>query len=165
MTDFPILPAIIVDAVRRRGRRLLVPARRPEFAQGGRLRVTVADLRARRVAALGLQGRNPARSSSSRTDRWSPRWGSATSSASTASASSWSPITALLFPLGLLASEKYIDAPREGVHAWFLLLEGAIMGIFLSLDLIAFFVFWEVMLVPMYFLIQGWGSGRRSSRR
>ena len=44
---------------------------------------------------------------------------------------------------------------------WFLLLEGVIMGIFLSLDLICFFVFWEAMLVPMYFLIAGWGSDRR----
>ena len=35
------------------------------------------------------------------------------------------------------------------------------MGIFLSLDLICFFVFWEAMLVPMYFLIAGWGSKRR----
>ena len=35
------------------------------------------------------------------------------------------------------------------------------MGIFLSLDLICFFVFWEAMLVPMYFLIAGWGSDRR----
>ena len=41
------------------------------------------------------------------------------------------------------------------------MLEGAVMGIFLSLDLIAFFIFWELLLVPMYFLIQGWGSGRR----
>ena len=46
--------------------------------------------------------------------------------------------------------------------AWFLLLEGAIMGIFLALDLIVFFVFWELMLVPMYFLILGWGSGQRA---
>ena len=38
------------------------------------------------------------------------------------------------------------------------------MGIFLSLDLILFFVFWELMLVPMYFLIQGWGSERRELR-
>jgi len=45
--------------------------------------------------------------------------------------------------------------------AWFLMLEMAIMGIFLTLDLIAFFVFWELMLVPMYFLILGWGSARR----
>ena len=35
------------------------------------------------------------------------------------------------------------------------------MGIFLALDLILFFVFWELMLVPMYFLILGWGSGER----
>ena len=35
------------------------------------------------------------------------------------------------------------------------------MGIFLSLDLICFFIFWEAMLVPMYFLIAGWGSERR----
>ena len=35
------------------------------------------------------------------------------------------------------------------------------MGIFLSLDLVAFFVFWEAMLVPMYFLIAGWGSSNR----
>jgi NADH-quinone oxidoreductase subunit M len=70
-------------------------------------------------------------------------------------------ITALLFPLGLLASERYIEYRVKAYVAWFLLLEGAIMGIFLSLDLILFFVFWEVMLIPMYFLIQGWGSGRR----
>ena len=70
-------------------------------------------------------------------------------------------VTALLFPLGLLASERYITHRIKAYVAWFLLLEGAIMGIFLSLDLILFFVFWEMMLVPMYFLIQGWGSGRR----
>jgi NADH-quinone oxidoreductase subunit M len=70
-------------------------------------------------------------------------------------------VTGLLFPLGLLASEKYIEHRVKAYIAWFLLLEGAIMGIFLSLDLIAFFVFWELMLVPMYFLIQGWGSGQR----
>jgi NADH-quinone oxidoreductase subunit M len=70
-------------------------------------------------------------------------------------------VTALLFPLGLLASEKYIEHRVKAYVAWFLLLEGAIMGIFLSLDLIQFWVFWELMLVPMYFLIQGWGSGRR----
>jgi NADH-quinone oxidoreductase subunit M len=70
-------------------------------------------------------------------------------------------ITGLLFPLGLLASEKYIEHRVKAYVAWFLLLEGAVMGIFLSLDLIVFFVFWELVLIPMYFLIQGWGSGRR----
>ena len=70
-------------------------------------------------------------------------------------------ITALLMPIGLLASAKYPDHRVKAYTAWFLVLEMAIMGIFLSLDLIAFFVFWEFMLVPMYFLIQGWGHERR----
>jgi NADH-quinone oxidoreductase subunit M len=70
-------------------------------------------------------------------------------------------ITALIFPIGLLASEKYVTHRPKAYIAWFLMLEGAVMGIFLSLDLIAFFIFWELLLVPMYFLIQGWGSGRR----
>lgn len=70
-------------------------------------------------------------------------------------------VTALLFPLGLLASERYVTHRVKAYVGWFLLLEGAIMGVFLTLDLIAFFVFWELMLVPMYFLIQGWGSGQR----
>ena len=70
-------------------------------------------------------------------------------------------VTALLFPIGLLASEKYIEHRVKAYIAWFLLLERRIMGIFLSLDLIAFFVFWEFMLVPMYFLILGWGTSNR----
>jgi NADH-quinone oxidoreductase subunit M len=69
-------------------------------------------------------------------------------------------ITALLFPLGLLAAHK-LDHRVKAYVVFFLLLETAIMGIFLSLDLICFFVFWEFMLVPMYFLIAGWGSQRR----
>jgi NADH-quinone oxidoreductase subunit M len=69
--------------------------------------------------------------------------------------------TGLLFPIGLLASERYITHRVKAYVAWFLMLEMAIMGIFLALDLIAFFVFWELLLVPMYFLILGWGSERR----
>jgi NADH-quinone oxidoreductase subunit M len=71
-------------------------------------------------------------------------------------------ITALLMPIGLLASEKYVEVRPKAFTAWFLILEMSIMGIFLSIDLIAFFVFWEFMLVPMYFLIQGWGSGNKN---
>ena len=70
-------------------------------------------------------------------------------------------VTGLLFPLGLLASERYIQFRVKAYVAWFLILEMAIMGIFLSLDLIAFFIFWEFMLIPMYFLILGWGSANR----
>ena len=68
--------------------------------------------------------------------------------------------TAVLFPIGLLASAR-MDERVKAYTFWFLMLEGAILGIFLSLDLIVFFVFWEAMLVPMYFLIAGWGSANR----
>ena len=71
-------------------------------------------------------------------------------------------LTALLFPIGLLASAK-LHQPGQGVHhAWMLLLEAALIGVFLALDLIVFFVFFEVVLVPMYFIILGWGHDRRN---
>jgi len=44
---------------------------------------------------------------------------------------------------------------------WLLVLQGAVMGVFASLDLILFFVFWELELVPMFFLISVWGTGRK----
>src|SRR5260370_37864996 len=69
--------------------------------------------------------------------------------------------TALLIPVGLLASQVCPAQRRKEFTAWFLLLEFSLMGIFLSLDLIVFFLFWEILLVPMYFLIQGWGHERR----
>ncbi len=45
---------------------------------------------------------------------------------------------------------------------WLLLLETSILGVFASLDLLLFFLFWEIEIVPMYFLISIWGTGRRS---
>ena len=70
-------------------------------------------------------------------------------------------LTALLFPIGLLASAKLTNRVKA-FTAWMLLLEAALLGVFLSLDLIVFFVFFEVVLVPMYFIILGWGHDRRN---
>ncbi len=44
----------------------------------------------------------------------------------------------------------------------FLFLETGMLGVFMSLDLLVFFVFWEIGLVPMYFLINQWGSANRN---
>jgi NADH-quinone oxidoreductase subunit M len=46
--------------------------------------------------------------------------------------------------------------------AWLLLLETSILGVFTSLDLFQFFLFWEIEIIPMYFLISIWGTGRRN---
>src|SRR5207245_1403021 len=56
-------------------------------------------------------------------------------------------ITALLFPLGLLAASRYLPCRVKACVGWHLLLVGAIVGIFLCMDLILVFVFWHLRLV------------------
>ena len=69
-------------------------------------------------------------------------------------------LTGLLFPIAMLAS-THVGKKVNAYFALMLVLEAALMGIFLSVDLFLFFVFWEAMLVPMYFLIGVWGYDRR----
>ena len=69
-------------------------------------------------------------------------------------------LTAFLGFLVVLISWK-IDLRCREYFAWLLLLETSILGVFLSLDLLLFFVFWEIEVIPMYFLINIWGSGRK----
>ena len=68
-------------------------------------------------------------------------------------------LTGLLFPLAIVGIDPHNDDPARDkpYFAWLLLLEAGVMGSFLSLDLFLFFVFFEIVLVPMYFLIGGWG--------
>ncbi|MEQ9162852.1 MAG: NADH-quinone oxidoreductase subunit M, partial [Ilumatobacter fluminis] len=68
-------------------------------------------------------------------------------------------LTGVLFPLAILGIDPHNDEPGRDkpYFAWLLLLEAGVMGSFLSLDLFLFFVFFEIVLVPMYFLIGGWG--------
>jgi len=69
-------------------------------------------------------------------------------------------LTALLSFICIFASWG-IDKALKGYFALFLLLDAGMMGVFLSLDFFLFYVFWEVMLLPMYFLIGVWGGPRR----
>lgn len=69
-------------------------------------------------------------------------------------------LTGLLGLCAILASWKIQNRVRE-YFAWLLILQTAVMGVFVSLDFLLFFVFWELELVPMYFLISIWGTGRR----
>ena len=69
-------------------------------------------------------------------------------------------LTALLCFLCMIASWG-IDKAVKGYFALFLLLDTGMMGVFCALDFFLFFVFWEVMLLPMYFLIGIWGGPRR----
>jgi NADH-quinone oxidoreductase subunit M len=70
-------------------------------------------------------------------------------------------LTTLLTPLGILTSFN-IKHNIKVFMALFLLLETGILGVFVSLDLLLFFLFWEIGLVPMYFLINQWGGEKRN---
>jgi NADH-quinone oxidoreductase subunit M len=64
-------------------------------------------------------------------------------------------LTGVIFPIVIVGTDPHHDHKRY--LSWMLLLEAGLMGSFLSLDLFLFFVFFEIVLVPMYFLIAGWG--------
>ncbi|MFN2504092.1 MAG: NuoM family protein [Acidimicrobiales bacterium] len=68
-------------------------------------------------------------------------------------------LTGIMFPIAIFGPTVHHDF--KGYAAWMLLLEAGCLGVFLSLDLFLFFVFWEIVLVPMYFLIGGWGYEKR----
>jgi NADH-quinone oxidoreductase subunit M len=68
-------------------------------------------------------------------------------------------LTALIFPLAIIGVNPHHD--EKPYLAWMLMLEAGVLGSFLSLDLFVFFVFFEIVLVPMYFLIGGWGYEKR----
>ena len=68
-------------------------------------------------------------------------------------------LTGVLFPLVIVGIDPHHD--EKPYLAWLLLLQAGVMGSFLSLDLFLFFIFFEIVLVPMYFLIGGWGYENR----
>ena len=70
-------------------------------------------------------------------------------------------LTGFLTPLALLSSWESVHEKTKAFSIFLLLLESAMMGVFVSLDLFLFYIFWDAMLVPMYFLIGIWGYERR----
>lgn len=70
-------------------------------------------------------------------------------------------LTTFLTPIAILSSWNSIDKRLKEYYLFMLLLETGMVGVFIALDFFLFYVFWEVMLVPMYFLIGVWGGQRR----
>jgi NADH-quinone oxidoreductase subunit M len=70
-------------------------------------------------------------------------------------------LTTFLAPLIILASWKSIEEKVRGFHVAFFILQTAMLGTFLSFDAILFYVFWELSLIPMYFIVGIWGGARR----
>lgn len=69
-------------------------------------------------------------------------------------------LTGLLFPIAMVGADPHHDS--KAYFAWMLLLEAGCLGAFIALDLFLFFVSFEIVLVPMYFLIGQWGHGERT---
>ncbi len=70
-------------------------------------------------------------------------------------------LTTLLTPIALLASWNSVDRRVKEFTFMILLLETGMLGVFCALDLFLFYIFWEAMLIPMYFLIGIWGGENR----
>src|SRR3954471_10259263 len=70
-------------------------------------------------------------------------------------------LTGFLTPIALLSSWESVHKKTRAFCMVILLLESAMFGVFVSLDLFLFYVFWDAMLIPMYFLIGIWGYDRR----
>src|SRR5213594_2685598 len=70
-------------------------------------------------------------------------------------------LTGFLTPLALLSSWESVHKKARAFSIFMLLLESAMVGVFVSLDMFLFYVFWDAMLIPMYFLIGIWGYDRR----
>jgi NADH-quinone oxidoreductase subunit M len=70
-------------------------------------------------------------------------------------------LTTLLLPLMVLGSWTYIRERKRGFYASLLALTAGVVGVFVALDMFLFYVFWEIMLIPMYFMIGIWGGKER----
>ena len=92
---------------------------------------------------------------------WMPQWGIAYRVGIDGISLFMVLLTTLTMPLCVLGSWNYITQRERGFYALLLVLLSGILGVFISLDLFLFYVFWEVMLIPMYFLIGIWGGSNR----
>src|SRR5437899_1561378 len=70
-------------------------------------------------------------------------------------------LTTLLGPLAVLSSWEAIHDRVKEYYVFMLMLQAGMLGVFVSLDFFLFYVFWEVMLVPMYFIMGVWGGPRK----
>ena len=70
-------------------------------------------------------------------------------------------LTTLIMPISVLSAWKAVEKKQTAFYAFLLLLESAMIGVFVSLDLLVFYLFFEASLVPMFFLIGIWGGTNR----
>src|SRR5690349_10668597 len=93
--------------------------------------------------------------------RWIPTWGVRFTLGIDGIALMMILLTTFIMPLSVLGSWTSIRTKTRSYYSLLLILTSGMLGVFLARDLFLFYVFWEVMLVPMYFIIGIWGGERR----
>jgi NADH-quinone oxidoreductase subunit M len=157
-TSFPLLTALIVVPLIGALVVALTPSRRPDIARlvGVLFTVIVAGLS---IYLLAKFHSGEAGYQFESRHSWIKEWGAGWHVGVDGISLFLVVLTGLLFPLALLGADPHKD--YKPYTAWILLLQAGVMGSFLSLDLLLFFLFFEIVLVPMYFLIGGWGYDKR----
>ena len=153
---FPVLTALVLLPIAAAIALQLVPTDR--WASRLALGAMVAEL----IIAIGvLLGFHPGLAQTQFAERveWIPTIGAVYHVGVDGLSVLFVPLTALVAILALVSSWRAVHFHLRGFLASLLLLEAATMGIFVSLDLLLFFLFWEAMLVPTYTLIRVWGVG------
>jgi len=92
---------------------------------------------------------------------WIPRWGISYRVGIDGISLFMVLLTTAIMPLSVLASWHQIESKERGFYALLLTLLSGLIGVFIALDLFVFYVFFEVMLIPMYFIIGIWGGANR----
>ena len=156
--SFPILTALIVTPLIGAVLTIIMPSRRPEYARIVGYLTTAATLGLAVYLlvefGVGTHGYQFVES-----HRWIGEFGVRYTLGVDGISLFMVALTALLMPIGLIASAE-IERPKS-FTVWMLVLESALIAVFLSLDLVLFFVAFEFVLVPMYFLIAGWGYANK----
>ena len=156
--DFPILTALVVIPAVSALIVALLPARRPEVVRlFGLLAATLTG--ALSIALLVNFDRQTSGFQFVSLHEWIPEFGISWHLGVDGISLFLVVLTGVLFPIALFG----VDAKQnyKAYTAWMLLLEAGCIGTFLSLDLFLFFVCFEIVLVPMYFIIGQWGHGDR----
>src|SRR5687768_5827425 len=161
-----VLPALLIIPVVGAGVLLLMSQRRTEgeaSARSARM-VSFAVLMIEFVVSLGLWWSFDATSSqwhAAVDAEWIPMWGIRFTLGIDGIALMMILLTTFIMPLCVLGSWTSVRTKVETYFALMLILTSGMLGVFMARDLFLFYVMWEVMLVPMYFIIGIWGGERR----
>jgi NADH-quinone oxidoreductase subunit M len=158
VVGFPLLTAIVAVPAAAALLVAVLPARRPELVRVVGLAATVVVAALAAVMLVEFEGGDAGFQMTSR-HAWIESFGISWHLGVDGISLFLVVMTAGMFPIALVGADPHHDT--KAYTAWMLILEAGCLGVFVALDLFVFFVFFEIVLVPMYFLIGGWGYGNR----